>query len=59
MVAVEFSIDASDETIAAAKAASTRPFNPTGMNDLISHGEALSLTIFPFGPKNVGSATRK
>ena len=32
MVAVEFSIDAKDETIAAARAANTTPFRPVGSN---------------------------
>ena len=32
MVAVEFSIEANDDTIAAAKAAKTNPFIPAGTN---------------------------
>tara|TARA_R110002012_G_scaffold160964_1_gene323093 strand:- start:81 stop:212 length:132 start_codon:yes stop_codon:yes gene_type:complete len=36
IVAVEFSIEAMEDTIAAAKAAGTKPLSPTGINSLIS-----------------------
>ena len=52
IVEVELIIDASDETIAADKAASIRPLIPTGIKFLINHGAALSLAIFPFEPIN-------
>jgi hypothetical protein len=38
IVEVELSIDARDETIAAVSAARTNPFNPEGINVLISQG---------------------
>ena len=38
MVEVEFSMEASDETIAADKAARTNPFTPIGIKVLISQG---------------------
>ena len=38
MVEVEFTILASEDTMAAARAATTRPFIPGGINVLISHG---------------------
>ena len=50
IVEVEFNIEASEETIAADKAAKIRPFIPTGIKFLINHGAALSLTIFPLDP---------
>ena len=42
MVDVEFSIEASEDTIAAASAAKASPFTPTGTNSCNSHGYALS-----------------
>ena len=38
MVEVEFSMEANEETIAAANAASTKPFKPVGTNVPINHG---------------------
>lgn len=38
IVATEFSIDASEETIAAASAATTNPLNPGDKKTLISQG---------------------
>ena len=38
MVEVEFSMEAKEDTMAAAKAASTNPFIPMGMNVLINQG---------------------
>ena len=42
MVEVEFSIEAKEDTMAAASAASIRPFRPDGIKFLINHGAALS-----------------
>ena len=41
IVDVEFSMDANDETMAAASAANARPFSPVGKN-CSNHGYALS-----------------
>ena len=38
MVDVEFNMEANEDTIAAAKAARTNPFNPVGTKVPISHG---------------------
>ena len=42
IVAVEFSIEAKDETTAADNAATTNPFKPAGINVPINQGYALS-----------------
>ena len=42
MVEVLFSMEASEETIAAANAARINPFNPAGINLEINQGYALS-----------------
>ena len=42
IVAVELSIDANDDIIAAVSAATTIPLSPDGIKLLISHGYALS-----------------
>ena len=52
---VEFNIEASEDTIAAASAARINPFTPTGIKFLINHGAALSFAIFPAAPINPGS----
>ena len=51
MVDVELIMDASEETIAAARAARISPFSPTGIKFLISQGAALSLATLPAVPK--------
>ena len=38
IVEVEFNMEAKEETIAAANAAKTNPFNPVGINVLMNHG---------------------
>ena len=43
MVDVEFSMEAKEDMMAAANAASTKPFNPVGINVFINQGYALSL----------------
>ena len=50
IVDVEFNIDANEETIAAASAASIRPLTPTGIKFLINQGAALSFAKFPAAP---------
>ena len=47
---VEFIIEASEETIAADKAARINPLIPVGIKFLINHGAALSFAIFPAEP---------
>ena len=52
IVEVEFTIEAREETIAAARAAKIKPLRPTGITSLINQGAALSFTIDPFAPIN-------
>ena len=47
IVEVELSIEAKDDTIAAAKAARIKPLTPAGMKFLINHGAALSFAKLP------------
>ncbi|KAK3604878.1 hypothetical protein CHS0354_000541 [Potamilus streckersoni] len=56
IVAVEFNIEAKEDTMAAIKAATTNPLNPTGIKFLINHGTALSLSIDPSKRKKLGSS---
>ena len=55
IVDVEFNIDANEETIAAASAASISPLTPTGIKFLINQGAALSFAKFPAAPIKPGS----
>ena len=55
IVAVELSIEAKDDTIAADNAARTNPFSPVGIKLLINQGAALSLIMLPLSPIKVGS----
>ena len=45
IVEVELSIEAKDDTIAAAKAARIKPLTPAGIKFLINHGAALSFAL--------------
>ena len=49
IVEVEFNIEASEETIAADKAAKIRPFIPTGIKFLINHGAGVVVNYVSIG----------